>query len=801
MVTPLSGSLNLGGTQVLSAVAFGAGGQPVTVTFTWQSSNQGIATVDAGGKVTAVGVGVANITASSGTVQSPPVPMTVTPAEDTNWPTTGTTSSSDLIEAARQSGGLSSEQALTYEVFAAFRDSRLPVLYRGIPDQRIENPVLMIAAERYPSLSPATQAILAPFFIDPGYEGSWYAARFGSAGASAAVHPAAGTTGARLTSAECLARLDFDGWKTKSTAHFRVHYQYHSLFGPQAVQLTAATADIVVAEIESIWLKETTTFGRLPLSDATQSDNGCDGAVDIWVYDFANWDLNHIPLGIRDVSAKTVPYLGGACKTASRIHLQGIPDARKIRNQLAHEFFHVLELGSYTRAQCLGEYFWLGEATANWAMDLAYPDDEYEHSYAADYAYYERLVPIDEFGAGGKNCQGYCDYPFLLYLARKYDDALIRAIWDASESGNSVEAIVQALVSKGGIKSVWPEFALAMWNDFGADYQRDFHRWDDLEWGMKKAFDTKDAGGRYGEPSEKIDLRGTQRKTFEGLRSAPTTAAGRELPRLSIHADYYKFTDPAVASVLYLNPMALANFPDLKIQALIKQAGVWKPAEDWTREGYKGYCRDLRAERIEELVLIYSNSDGRRPSAPIQLFSGPRVSVSNVGCAEWSGTASVETAVPGQFGGQSTANVSNFVLKREPGPDSPGFQAFMNVSGAVTGSASGFCSTSAAQGAAIALDARLLINLDILDAGALGSPPDRDILQGIGSTMLSTTTTFCGITSVGNQYWSWFEIPVPGYTVHSNGRTIEGNVVLTAPTGAPEFTKTLKWNLTAVREP
>lgn len=67
----------LNDTKTLTATAVDAAGATVTnATVTWSSSNVAIATVDSAGKVTPVGVGSADIVATSGTVTAK-VPMTV----------------------------------------------------------------------------------------------------------------------------------------------------------------------------------------------------------------------------------------------------------------------------------------------------------------------------------------------------------------------------------------------------------------------------------------------------------------------------------------------------------------------------------------------------------------------------------------------------------------------------------------------------------------------------------------------------------------------------------------------------
>jgi hypothetical protein len=76
------------------------------------------------------------------------------------------------------------------------------------------------------------------------------------------------------------------------------------------------------------------------------------------------------------------------------------------------------------------------------------------------------MVVDREAGLAGKpRKNGYADYIFFQYLARKYDAQTIKAVFDASTDQASVEAVEAALAPKGGMRTVWPEFALTLWND------------------------------------------------------------------------------------------------------------------------------------------------------------------------------------------------------------------------------------------------------------------------------------------------------------------------------------------------
>ena len=69
-VSPSAETIGLGSTLQLTAEAFDENGEAVAgVEFSWESSDAAVATVDAGGLVTGVAVGVATITASAGSAE------------------------------------------------------------------------------------------------------------------------------------------------------------------------------------------------------------------------------------------------------------------------------------------------------------------------------------------------------------------------------------------------------------------------------------------------------------------------------------------------------------------------------------------------------------------------------------------------------------------------------------------------------------------------------------------------------------------------------------------------------------
>jgi hypothetical protein len=426
-------------------------------------------------------------------------------------------------------------------------------------------------------------------------------------------------------------------YQVKATAHANIWYRTGDT-------MAEVLASALAADVETIYTTETGLFGRFPPTDvnATSMCNGGDGALDVYLVPFYADDTG--------VKGRTIPYGRGCGAGPSFIELNvlGYLNPSKAVAVLAHEFFHTLQLGAYTFAAACSDYDWLGEATANWAIDHVFPNNQTEVPYAGTYMAEERKRPLDEaFQDDSDKANGYSDYVFLEYLARKHSPNAIRTIWDATEIYDSVGAVAGGMEQAGGAKEVWPRFALATWNDATGGVQNELASWDSapprLDWGMKKVFDLRDAGGNVGDKITAVNLEGVPGKTFKLMETAHEPMGDVQLPRLSVHADYLKFTDENVRSVLYINPSAVAPpNANLKIQALIKKGGSWGMPEDWTKLLTKSFCRDVTDERVEELVLVYSNSDTQRPSNPIRVYPAPLLSVSNVGCWRWQGSTAIE---------------------------------------------------------------------------------------------------------------------------------------------------------------
>jgi hypothetical protein len=711
-------------------------------------------------------------------------------------------SSDQLIDAAVQAGTLTDELGLLYKVYAVFDDPRLPAEYVARDQKQIDSPIMAIAAERFSTLTPATQALLRPFFIPPIYAQSWYASRLpeqaqlllgGASSSDAPTRPA----DLPLDLFSFCTLLGGIGFTETVTKNFKIHTPPENFsYGNEA-----ETGQIIADNAETVYKTITEAFGKTPLSDVKVSPTcgGGDEKVDIYVT-----GGSYEP-GVRAV---TIAY--GDCGSPSFILIKADRDPEKIKAALAHEFFHVLELGAYRFSAACADYRWLGEATANLSIDLAFPTEQVEHDdFARYFAFGERMAPIDEpYDKNRYRSNGYGDYVFLQYLARKFGNPIVRTVWDGTASADSVGALTAAVGTVGGgLSEVWPAFALASWNDTEENVAGAFYGYDAFTYGIKEGFDEGDAGRESGQKSIAVKLDGAPRKTFDLLASAPSAG---EIPRLSIQADYLKFTDSDVRSVLYVNAMAFGDLPNVRIQALAKVDGQWQAAEDWTKVTHKSFCRDKKDETIQELVLLYSNSDGERPSPPISFFVPPKLSVSNVGCFRWEGVSSKTVSGTDISTGavvNETTSATGLVFERVRFPElpdgSPGFESFAPSSGDAEGTSTtvnGCTFTSEGSGPVDTPDINLQINLDV-DLG--GGPTDRLIRMGTGSTSLPTSNRVAcpdvpDLTSEGTAVWGWLSIPLHA-GVSADGTTLEGTHSEIAPiTG---ITTTSTWHLTAQREP
>ena len=803
-------------------VALGSAGPVV-----WSSSDPSVASVDAVGHVKAISKGSAVISAASG--------ADIATATLTVYRTSGANpdpSSETLIAQALAGGRITAEQALSYRVFALFGDPRLPAELDGAPSELADHLLMREVSGRLPTLSQTTQDMLRPFMIPPTYPESWFAqqARPTVAALSANVKKRADLT------INCFFGQAQLGALRRSTAHFNVHTVFGDdlLRGDDDKPTAETVSEFIASVIEDVYQSETSLFKRFPLPDTNEPCNGGDGAVDVYVHPLVG-RMKSITVAYPNRCEAVPAYI---VVNSSELFLsfgiaRSVPLATKKKewkSYIAHEFAHVLQFGIDRSAGC-DDYKWLDEATATWVMDHVDATANFEDGgerkstplfnragrFYANYLYNDHRVSIEKsLRESNPELNGYGDYIFMQYLARTYSPDTIKQIFDATETQGSVEAMASVLTSKGGMKAVWPEFAKTLWNDDVGKLFDDWSRLDRYDFGLAAIYSPTAMTAATVASTQlkalRVDQKGQPRATFVLLDNAlDFPGEYYEVQPRSMFYEHLKFTDASVHSVLLVNPVAiLPNRDFMKVQAVRKIAGKWQAAEDWTADPTKSLCLDKKDERVEELLIIVSNSEANRgveePFRIPKIFP-MRLSTSNVGCWRWSGTASTEKtyddgSLSGTFTGSGVVRwdltaVLPLGLQFEPR------EGFVDGMGSARNAACTFVDVGERRKAGTGAfpDGRLHMNLD-LEFG-IGEPPDRNLTAFDGGASLQTTSTMTcpgsTVTRSGLASFTWLQVDSERvYAVSADGQTIEGQYIASFPLTRSSITTRFKF--TAERE-
>jgi hypothetical protein len=514
--------------------------------------------------------------------------------------------SEDLIADAVQHGEIDADTALMYRVFADFGDPRLPDRFKGTVPPDFDSTAAAEAVAQWDSLPASVQEAIAPFLVPPFQKGSWADKQSPLRASSVHANDIAFVCG----------DVDNANWDSVASITGDVRVWWMRIH-PEDERVALALAGQSVTILQQY----TTLLGRGVIRDGGSSFpcRGGDDAIDVALAD----DIT---------TSKTIPF---GRKSASSFVLLKRGDADGPEATLAHELFHVMQFTYNVSgfAVARDNYHWLMEATAQWAMDYHQrPGDSGKEQRAASLW----LDRPDLSLTYKKNYHEYGGYLFFLYLSRTYGDSIIKTIWDATESHDDAASAVDSAIP-GGFKERWPEFAADAWNHAPLDK---FNQWDQLT----------------GTPA-------TQSGTL--LSGAPDAYVNvsADLPSLSARYIYVTF-DSNVHSIGFLNgltydlgtavPPSPINFGPLykwsdasddakrgaMVQIIVKKNGQWQAPEPLSDTKIKAFCQDNASEKIDELVLVITNSDTdenrtlKSPDLDSQLI------VTNIGCGQFSGTNS-----------------------------------------------------------------------------------------------------------------------------------------------------------------
>lgn len=595
-----------GKTVQLLATALDASGHVLgNVPFVFTGSDPSVATVDQG-LVTAVAEGAAVFSASANGVTSNFVAVSVVAQPPFQ------ASSDRLIADALVAGTLDDETALLYRVYAVFNDGRLPLQYAGVDDEVMDSDALDVVRERWDTLSPATQALLEPFFAPPAYLGSW---------ASLDRKP-------RALIEVCKRPVPDPNWAAIPATGGRVKVWYDT----RAAGGLAQAQKVLAAFETDIWDKVTSPSGlamKPPKSDGAETGcNGGDERFDVFLVDMGT----HGQVG-TDKGETTSNIIARKSSPSFMLLDRSLGD-RELLGAAAHEFTHACQWAYDVSALGLSAYQWLKESTAQEAIDHVYPMNDLEQSELKLRAYLDTTDQrIDQTGDVQRP---YGTYLFFQYLVRSGTPPVIGAIWSRTEAtSDQLVAVDQGI--PGGLAEQWPRYARALWNDKPvSDQPASFAQWDTM-------FLKPDHV--YGDGN------------LDGQKYASTNFDSGLAPA-AVRFTRVGFSDPGTRSLMFHN-----TWVDLRragkrvsVQALWKtEDGVWAE-EDWSELEWIGFCRDQKDQRVEDLILIVANAE--TAGGPLMVSAPPSLERNNLACWGVQGTGTRVSHDSQYTSGSSTFTVT-----------------------------------------------------------------------------------------------------------------------------------------------
>ena len=629
-----------------------------------------------------------------------------------------------LIDRALEAKRIDEETAHKYRVFAAFGDSRLPAAYRGTDSRPEPPPEVAIAGSLLDTFSPQTRSELAPFFMRPDEPGSWItlATVSGQEPAPDAPKPpdGAGSYSSRGGGDGFLARYAAaaargtgqSAWRSFPAAGGKAKVWAQNRYPGDAAKAQA----LANALTSHIWDKLTRLMGKTPKTDAAFLKNGGDDALDFYLVHAPRNPKPNPLTGKADLwdgwakpsDPKNSCHQSRFILIDSNNPLVGNKRVNGILSIAAHELFHAIQFAYNTPVAC--DVKWIRESTATWAENLVYPTEDSEHSKAKVFLDLPHR-PLDSEASEQHEYGAYL-LPYFREMTTN-NTAFMRTMWENFEQlaptvtpapGAPPPTVAQRIqafrnldvqvrrgvdrVLTSGFEETWPRFLVRNWNRPPVDQPDGYRKWDRLNdtvyvWGARQNVET-----RTGMVTKNIDF------PFD-------PSGGRSLPYLAGHYQHFAFR-PSVRSVVFHNTIAEMGQPHTSVWGIVKIRGTWKDPQDWTREFQLAWCRDDSKEDIEELAIVFGNSDWETEQ-PLIPRETPTVKAYPVGCTAWSGTTVTTNTITSTDPNVTITEIvrssmrfivdTSFVLKGEPRQywkvESGTLNWQVNVTGACTGQRQG----------------------------------------------------------------------------------------------------------------
>lgn len=509
------------------------------------------------------------------------------------------------IAAARAAGEIDAETSLVYRVYALAGDARLPERFRAVArgsdgfDDVDGNAVIAELRSRWHELSAPTQRLLAPYTGRPSRAGGWAAA--------------GGTGGTQVQAAAARPSCAADAtWASVAGTVAQVRVWYDK---SRAADLAQAQA-IVAAFDGKIWPTLITGLGfKAPLSDLVLACDGGDARLDIFVV---------AGLGTRGA---TYPESPSPRQSRTFIVVRSGLSAAVQQYTLTHQFMHAV-MWSYLMAADQLSYGWMRNALANWAVEAVYPANA---TLLADASCHmnSNFLSITSLAAGSCSAsttrsRDYGAYLLYQYIGRTGGNTTVRALLAATTTATSALEAIETVLP-GGLRALWPKYAKTLWNQppVSNPGRPAFVNWD----------------GLTGVPVLAPDHPSPVNANLAGGAEA-STSLQRSVANVSTRYYRFTFSDVATRSLMFRNTF----YPLFKAGKKVSVQALWRPAggawveENWTAKEWIGFCRDAKAQRLAELVVIVASGE---VGSVTQVVAAPAPTFkrNNIGCWGFSGSA------------------------------------------------------------------------------------------------------------------------------------------------------------------
>jgi hypothetical protein len=545
----------------------------------------------------------------------------------------------ELIDKDLKTGLIDAYTAAIYKAYTIIPDSPLPAKYKGAPDPHADIAIFQDLLEQYDLLTPTQKAEADPYLRRPDDPTS---ALFQYQQRQPAAQQPARRSASQFMATATRPQEDIQWTSILTVTGVKIHYR-------KDISGDAILAEELKAEIDrKIHTFLNDLMGRVWMDDTNcnaggKIDNGGSGALDIYL-------MHGIPERGIEMACKKPPSPAWVVLNADEPIGDEI-NAGMVQTA-AHEMFHAIQ-DSYSYKMSRYSYYWMLEATATWVEDYVYHDAQSEREFAQNYLI-KTWEPMDEEPWAGNKQYGEYLWPFYLYRVQNKPASFIKNMFEQAANYRSEEVFMQRAGSDEPVL-LFPDFALKNWNQAPFD---DYQAVDSLAEQalitVKKyvqGITTKDKYliEPFGEDTIN-HLTATYYDFVFSDATARTVAFYNGLShKLSEGTGNINFLD--TASIFYqTESQDLERYDGINVQALLKINNTWTH-EDWSDDSDRIYCRDRKSQRLQELVLIVTNSNFKK-TQPNYFFTkaglNPILQVSPTGCYQWSGTFSMaDTSDPG----------------------------------------------------------------------------------------------------------------------------------------------------------